>query len=101
MSLNIEEVDPASPTPYSTPFESPESGGAAWFNTARVAEVKAWLASQFHEAGKHVPDFEYTPQAISHLYNVVTLSQSQTEAATILSNDFHQKSAEYRAQGRM
>lgn len=99
MGINIGEVDPPSPTPYSTPFESPESGGTGRVSAARIAEVKMWLVSQFHEAGKHVPDFEYTPQSISYLHNVVTLSQAQTEAATIILNDFHQKSAEYRAQG--
>ncbi|XP_057784962.1 AUGMIN subunit 1-like [Salvia miltiorrhiza] len=98
MSLNLGEVDPPSPTPYSTPFESPESGSAARPSAARIAEVKMWLASQFHEVGKHVPDFDYTPQSISYLHNVVTLSQAQTEAATIVLNDFHHKSAEYRAQ---
>lgn len=89
----IGEVD--SPTPSTTPSESPESGG---FHAAPIAEVKAWLALQFHEAGKQVPDFEYTPQTISYLHNVVTLSQAKTEAATIVLNDLYQKSAEYRAQ---
>lgn len=91
MEEAIGEVD--SPTPST---ESPETGG---FHAAPIAQVKAWLALQFHEAGKRVPDFDYTPQTISYLHNVVNLSQTKTEAATIVLNDLYQKSAEYRAQG--
>ncbi|KAH6779638.1 HAUS augmin-like complex subunit [Perilla frutescens var. hirtella] len=80
------------------PLESPDSSSTAAFDAARIAQVKAWLASQFHEAGKHVPDFDCTPHTISYLHNIATLSQAQTESATIVLNDFHQKSAEYRAQ---
>ncbi|KAL1548734.1 AUGMIN subunit 1 [Salvia divinorum] len=98
MSLSIGDVDPPSPTPYSTPCESPESGGAACLSDARTTQVKIWLVSQFHDAGKHVPDFDDTPQTISYLHNIVTQSHAQTEAATILLNDFHHKSAEYLSQ---
>lgn len=99
MSFSIGDVDPPSPTTYSTPCESPESRGAACLSDARITQVKIWLISQFHDAGKHVPDFDDTPQTISYLHNIVTRSHAQTEAATILSNDFRHKSAEYRSQG--
>ncbi|XP_042050376.1 AUGMIN subunit 1-like [Salvia splendens] len=98
MSLSLGDADPPSPTQYSTPCESPVSGGAAYLSDARIEQVKIWLVSQFHDAGKHVPDFDDTPQTISYLHNIVTQSHAQTEAATILLNDFHQKSAEYRSQ---
>ncbi|GAV91879.1 hypothetical protein CFOL_v3_35264 [Cephalotus follicularis] len=67
-------------------------------NAARMAEVKAWLTSQFDAAGKDVPDFEYTPRSIAHLYKLATVSQAKTQAATIVASDFRQKAAEYRAQ---
>lgn len=72
---------------------STESRGAA-----RIAEVKAWLASQFEAAAKEVPDFEYTPRSVAHLYNLATLSQAKTKAANIVAADFRQKAAEYRSQ---
>lgn len=83
--------DPAVPT------ES-KSGGS--FDTARVAQVKAWLASQFDAAGKDVPEFEYTPRSIAHLHALATSSQAKTHAATIVSADLRQKAAEYRSQGQ-
>ncbi|GMI67174.1 augmin 1, EMBRYO DEFECTIVE 2819 [Hibiscus trionum] len=67
-------------------------------DAARIAEVKAWLAAQFDAVGKEVPDFEYTPRSISHLYNLATVSQAKTQAANIVANDFRQKAAEYRSQ---
>ncbi|KAL9408939.1 hypothetical protein AB3S75_047344 [Citrus x aurantiifolia] len=65
---------------------------------ARIAEVKAWLASQFEAAAKEVPAFEYTPRSVAHLYNLATLSQAKTKAANIVAADFRQKAAEYRSQ---
>ncbi|KAK8320593.1 hypothetical protein V6Z11_A12G047700 [Gossypium hirsutum] len=53
---------------------------------------------QFDNAGKEVPDFEYTPRSIAHLYNLATVSQAKTQAANIVANDFRQKAAEYRSQ---
>lgn len=67
-------------------------------DATRIGEVKAWLASQFDAVGKDVPEFEYTPRSISHLHNLATLSQSKTQAAGILANDFRQKALEYRSQ---
>lgn len=72
-----------------------KSGGN---DAGRIAEVKAWLASQFDAAGKDVPEFEYTPRNIAHLYNLATVSQAKTQAANIVANDFRQKAVEYRAQ---
>ncbi|KAL6532879.1 AUGMIN subunit 1 [Orobanche gracilis] len=86
---------PPSPPPSITSSESSISSG---FDANRIAEVKAWLVSQFDAAGKDVPDFEYTPRSIAHLHNIATLSQAKTQAATIVANDFRQKAAEYRSQ---
>ncbi|KAH8506622.1 hypothetical protein Peur_044196 [Populus x canadensis] len=72
-----------------------KSGGN---DAGRIAEVKAWLTSQFDAAGKDVPEFEYTPRSIAHLYNLATASQAKTQAANIVANDFRQKTVEYRAQ---
>lgn len=69
------------------------------FDANRIAEVKAWLASQFDAAGKDVPEFEYTPRSISHLHNLASVSQAKTQAAGIVAADFRQKAAEYRSQG--
>ncbi|XP_065857777.1 AUGMIN subunit 1 [Euphorbia lathyris] len=77
-----------------TPVSETKNGGDA----GRISEVKAWLTSQFDAAGKEVPEFEYTPRSIAHLYNLATVSQAKTKAATILANDFRQKATEYRAQ---
>ncbi|KAH1080603.1 hypothetical protein J1N35_020364 [Gossypium stocksii] len=75
--------------------DATKGGGS---NATRIAEVKAWLAAQFDAAGKEVPDFEYTPRSIAHLYNLATVSQAKTQAANIVANDFRQKAAEYRSQ---
>ncbi|XWS41285.1 hypothetical protein CRYUN_Cryun17cG0068000 [Craigia yunnanensis] len=75
--------------------DATKGGGS---DTARIAEVKAWLAAQFDAAGKEVPDFEYTPRSIAHLYNLSSVSQAKTQAANIVANDFRQKAAEYRSQ---
>ncbi|KAB5551750.1 hypothetical protein DKX38_009061 [Salix brachista] len=74
-----------------------KSGGN---DAGRIAEVKAWLASQFDAAGKDVPEFEYTPRNIAHLYNLATVSQAKTQAANIVANDFRQKAVEYPARIR-
>lgn len=76
---------------------SSEAKGSG-FDAARIQEVKAWLASQFDAAGKDVPEFEYTPTSIAHLHNLAAVSQSKTQAASIVANDFRQKAAEYRSQ---
>lgn len=65
---------------------------------ARIADVKAWLASQFEASAKEVPAFEYTSRSVAHLYNLATLSQAKTKAANIVAADFRQKAAEYRSQ---
>ncbi|KAK8587681.1 hypothetical protein V6N13_086662 [Hibiscus sabdariffa] len=75
--------------------DATKGGGS---DAARIAEVKAWLAAQFDAVGKEVPDFEYTPRSITHLYNLATVSQAKTQAANIVANDFRQKAAEYRSQ---
>lgn len=80
-------------------LESSKNGGSTGFDASRIAEVKAWLVSQFDAVGKDVPDFEYTPRSITHLHNIATRSQATTQAATIVANDFRQKAAEYRSQG--
>ncbi|CAM8912646.1 unnamed protein product [Rhodiola kirilowii] len=67
-------------------------------DASKIAEVKAWLASQFEAVGKEVPEFDYTPRSIAHLHNLATLSQAKTQAAVILANDFRQKAVEYRSQ---
>ncbi|XVE86492.1 hypothetical protein DITRI_Ditri18aG0038200 [Diplodiscus trichospermus] len=75
--------------------DATKGGGS---DAARIAEVKAWLTSQFDAAGKEVPDFEYTSRSIAYLYNLATVSQAKTQAANIVANDFRQKAAEYRSQ---
>ncbi|XP_077238389.1 AUGMIN subunit 1-like isoform X1 [Tasmannia lanceolata] len=68
------------------------------FDPARIAEVKAWLVSQFDAAGKDVPEFEYTPRSVAHLHALATISQAKTQAAGIVAADLRQKAAEYRSQ---
>ncbi|KAK6127258.1 hypothetical protein DH2020_038984 [Rehmannia glutinosa] len=80
--------DPPSPPLSITSSEPSMSSGNTGFDANRIAEVKAWLVSQFDAAGKDVPDFEYTPRSIAHLHNIATLSQAKTQAATIVANDF-------------
>ncbi|KAL0286101.1 UNVERIFIED_CONTAM: AUGMIN subunit [Sesamum calycinum] len=89
--------DPPSPPFSVTSSEALKSSGTG-FDANRIAEVKAWLVSQFDAAGKDIPDFDYTPRSIAHLHNIATLSQAKTQAATIVANDFRQKAAEYRSQ---
>ncbi|KAL7234058.1 hypothetical protein ACSBR1_017622 [Camellia fascicularis] len=59
------------------------------FSISQIEEVKTWLVSQFDGDGKDVPDFEYTYQSISHLHNLATLSQANTQATLIVANDLH------------
>lgn len=80
----------------SDPSLTEAKGGS---DAARIAEVRAWLSSQFDAAGKEVPEFDYTPRSINHLYNLATVSQAKSQAANIVANDFRQKASEYRAQG--
>ncbi|ERN07393.1 hypothetical protein AMTRI_Chr12g275010 [Amborella trichopoda] len=68
------------------------------FDASKVAEVKAWLSSQFDGVGKEVPDFEYTGRSVAHLHALATTSQSRTQAATIVASDMRQKASEYRIQ---
>ncbi|KAI3923583.1 hypothetical protein MKW92_048617 [Papaver armeniacum] len=72
--------------------------GKSGFDSTRIAEVKAWLVSQFEYVGKDVPDFEYTPRSISHLHSLATISQAKTQAAGIVASDLRQKAMEYRSQ---
>eukprot|EP00252_Welwitschia_mirabilis_P011804 TRINITY_DN2623_c0_g1_i2.p1 TRINITY_DN2623_c0_g1~~TRINITY_DN2623_c0_g1_i2.p1 ORF type:complete len:306 (+),score=71.30 TRINITY_DN2623_c0_g1_i2:256-1173(+) len=74
------------------------SEGKSSFDTAKIAEVKAWLSSVFEAAGKEVPEFEYTPRTVAHLHAISTVSQARTQAATILASDMRQKASEYRSQ---
>jgi hypothetical protein len=73
------------------------SGGGT--DASRIGEVKQWLAQEFSQAGKEVPDFEYTPRSVAYLRNLATLSQAQTQASKILASDFRLKASEYRSQG--
>ena len=62
--------------------------------------LKAWLiTSHFDAAEIEVPDFQYTPRSIAHLFNSATVSQAKTQAASIVVNDFRQKAVEHRPQG--
>ncbi|KAF5206686.1 Augmin subunit [Thalictrum thalictroides] len=72
--------------------------GKTGFDTSHIAEVKAWLVSQFEAVGKDVPDFEYTPRSVAHLHSLVTVSQAKTQAAGIVAADLRQKAVEYRSQ---
>ncbi|CAA2991813.1 AUGMIN subunit 1 [Olea europaea subsp. europaea] len=97
MSEIVEGTDRPS-TSSITSLESIKTSGNAGFDASRIAEVKAWLISQFDAASKDLPDFEYTPRSIAHLHKIVALSQAKTQAATIVANDFRQKATEYRSQ---
>ncbi|KAH9649128.1 AUGMIN subunit 1 [Citrus sinensis] len=39
-------------------------------DAARIADVKAWLASQFEASAKEVPAFEYTSRSVAHFFLV-------------------------------
>jgi len=68
-------------------------------SACRIGEVKQWLAQEFSQAGKEVPDFEYTPRSVAYLHNLATLSHSHTQSSKILATDFRHKASEYRSQG--
>ncbi|KAF9624043.1 hypothetical protein IFM89_007741 [Coptis chinensis] len=58
--------------------------GKSGFDTAHIAQVKTWLASQFEAVGKDVPDFEYTPRSIAHLHALATVSQAKLKQLELL-----------------
>lgn len=72
--------------------------GKISFDTAHIADVKAWLNSTFDAADREVPEFEYTPRTVAHLHAIATVSQARTQAATIVAGDLRQKASEYRSQ---
>ncbi|XP_062167823.1 AUGMIN subunit 1 isoform X2 [Alnus glutinosa] len=67
-------------------------------DASRISEVQKWLAARFGDAGKEVPDFEYTPRSVAYLHNVLTISEAKEKSADILAKDFRRKAAEYRSQ---
>jgi hypothetical protein len=68
-------------------------------DASRISEVQKWLAARFGDAGKEVPDFEYTPRSVAYLHSVLTISEAKEKSADILAKDFRRKAAEYRSQG--
>ncbi|RWW77856.1 hypothetical protein BHE74_00013946 [Ensete ventricosum] len=75
-----------------------KNGAGASTDASRIAEVKAWLASQFEAAGRDVPAFEYTPRNVAHLHSLASLSQARSRAASIVAADLRLKASEYRAE---
>ena len=73
------------------------SGGPS--EASQIGVVKQWLDHEFGQAGKEVPQFEYTPRSVAYSHNLATLSQAKTQASKILASDFRLKASEYRAQG--
>lgn len=80
-----------------SPLETPPASGAAT-DAARIAEINAFLSSQFEATGRPVPDFDFTPRTVAHLYSISSLSQSRSRAAAIVTGDLRTKAGEYRAQ---
>ncbi|KAK4766451.1 hypothetical protein SAY87_008093 [Trapa incisa] len=78
--------------------DAPSIDSKSGSDAVRIAEVKAWLTSQFEAVGKEVPEFEYNSRSVAYLYNLATISQAKTQAANIVASDFRQKAAEYRSQ---
>ena len=76
------------------------AAGDGVFDEKQVADVKAWLRGAFEAVGKDVPEFEYTPRTVAHLYNLAVLSQHRTQSATIVAADLRQRATEFRGQGR-
>ncbi|EXC35883.1 hypothetical protein L484_000572 [Morus notabilis] len=74
------------------------SGTGGGSEASRIGEVKQWLVHEFGQAGKEVPQFEYTPRSVAYLHNLATLSQAKTQASKILASDFRLKASEYRSQ---
>jgi len=57
-------------------------------DASRISEVQKWLAARFGDAGKEVPDFEYTPRSVAYLNSVLTISEAKEKSADILAKDF-------------
>ncbi|KAM0993543.1 hypothetical protein EV1_009240 [Malus domestica] len=87
----------ADPSLIETTSKSSSAGGGG-SDASRIGDVKQWLTQEFSQAGKEVPDFEYTPRSVAYLHNLATLSQAQTQASKILASDFRLKASEYQAQ---
>ena len=87
----------ASPTSDS----AAKSGAGAATDASRIAEMKAWLASQFEAAGRDVPAFEYTPRSVAHLHSLASLSQARSRAASIVAADLRLKASESRAEAAL
>lgn len=81
-----------------SPSSDPTSKSVAANDASRVAEVKAWLASQFEAAGRSVKAFEFTPRAVVHLHSMASLSQARSPSASIVAADLRLKASEYRAE---
>ncbi|XP_077214138.1 AUGMIN subunit 1-like isoform X2 [Tasmannia lanceolata] len=79
----------------------PTGDGESNFDDPRIAEVKAWLVSQFETTGKDVPEIEYKPQSVAHLHALATVSRAKTKAAGIVAADLRQKATEYHSQARI
>lgn len=79
-----------------TPVSESKSGGSD--ASSRIAEVEKWLAARFGDAGKEVPDFDYTPRTVAFLHNLLTVSEAREKSADIVAKDFRRKAAEYRSQ---
>lgn len=77
----------------------PSVAGGGGSEASRIGDVKQWLAHEFGQAGKEVPQFEFTPRSVAYLHNLVTLSQAKTQASKIVAADFRLKASEYRSQG--
>ncbi|KAB1222239.1 DNA-directed RNA polymerase V subunit 5A [Morella rubra] len=77
-----------------TPVTEAKSGSDA----SRFSEVQKWLAARFGDAGKEVPDFEYTPRSVAYLHSLLTVSEAKEKSADIVAKDFRRKAAEYRSQ---
>ncbi|KAL2608989.1 hypothetical protein R1flu_027562 [Riccia fluitans] len=74
------------------------NGNEGVFDAAHVAEVKTWLKSVFEAVGREVPEFELTPQSVTHLHSICAKSQKRTQAATIVAADLRQKASEFRTE---
>ena len=79
--------------------DPPGSESKSSSDASRISEVQKWLAARFGDAGKEVPDFEYTPRSVAYLQSVLTISEAKEKSADILAKDFRRKAAEYRSQG--
>lgn len=77
------------------PVTEAKSGSDA----SRISELQKWLAARFGDAGKEVPDFEYTPRSVGYLHTLLNISEAKEKSADIVAKDFRRKAAEYRSQG--